>query len=110
MSGSDLFTGTLSLLVLRAVSHGPLHGYAIGQRLRSSSDVLDIEEGVLYPALHRLRRQGYLSDEWGRTDSGRRAKFYELTKAGRAQLSSETRRWNEFSDAVGGFLEAEAQP
>lgn len=111
MSGSDLFTGTLSLLILRAVSREPLHGYAIGQRLRaSSSGVLDVEEGVLYPALHRLRRQGLLTASWRRTDTGRRAKFYTLTDEGQTQLEAETRRWNRFADAVGGFLEAEAQP
>lgn len=105
MSGSDLFTGTLALLILRTVSAEPLHGYAIGKKLRSSSsDVLDVEEGVLYPALHRLRRQGLVTSSWGKTDTGRRAKFYSITKEGREHLEDEARRWNAYAEAVGNVL------
>lgn len=105
MSGSDLFTGTLELLVLRTLAGGPLHGYAIGKEIREGSHgVLDVEEGALYPALHRLDRRGLLSSEWGRTDTGRRAKFYSLTPAGMDHLETEARRWNEYSDAVHAVL------
>jgi PadR family transcriptional regulator PadR len=84
MGGSDLFTGTLDILVLRAVALGPLHGYAIGQWIRRQSDqVLAVEEGALYPALHRLERRGLVASVWGRTETGRRARFYGLTAAGR---------------------------
>ncbi|HEX9887393.1 MAG TPA: PadR family transcriptional regulator [Longimicrobiales bacterium] len=105
MSGSDLFTGTLELLVLRTLTGGPLHGYAIGKQIREGSEgVLDVEEGALYPALHRLDRKGLLRSAWGRTDTGRRAKFYRLTEAGAGQLDAEARRWTEYSDAVRSVL------
>ena len=105
MSGSDLFRGTLDILILRMLQAGPAHGYAIGRSIRGDSDgVLSVEEGALYPALHRLRKRGYLVDTWGRTDTGRRAKFYDLTEEGRDFLVSETRRWKEFSGAVSGIL------
>lgn len=107
MSGSNLFTGTLDLLVLRTVSPGPLHGYAIGKHLReTSSGVLDVEEGALYPALHRLEKRGLLRSEWGRTDTGRRAKFYALTDDGRAHLEDEVERWRAHADAVRTVLGA----
>lgn len=105
MSGSDLFTGTLDILVLRTVQHGPLHGYAIGKAIREGSEgVLAVEEGALYPALHRLERRGLLESKWGRTDSGRRAKFYRVTSEGSGHLSAEAARWAEFSDAVTSIL------
>jgi len=105
MSGSDLFTGTLDLLILRTVLGDPLHGYAIGKALREGSDgILSVEEGALYPALHRLERRGQLESAWGRTDTGRRAKFYRVTEAGRAHLTAESRRWEEFSGAVATIL------
>ena len=105
MSGSDLFTGTLDLLVLRAVEPSPLHGYAIGRWIRErSSGVLDVEEGALYPALHRLERKGLLEGSWGRTETGRRAKFYRLTAEGARQLGDESRRWSAFSSAVEAVL------
>jgi transcriptional regulator len=107
MSGSDLFTGTLDILILKAVAAGPLHGYAIGRWLRmQSDDVLRIEEGALYPALHRLGRRGLLSAKWGQTDTGRRARFYALTPAGRDQLQSEKARWAEYSKAVHSVLQS----
>lgn len=105
MSGSDLFTGTLDLLILRTVEEGPLHGYAIGRSIRETSEgVLDVEEGALYPALHRLERRGWLEAQWGRTETNRRAKFYELTREGRTSLAAETARWATFSEAVGAVL------
>ncbi len=108
MSGSDLFTGTLSLLILRAVWCEPVHGYAIGQHLRaSSSGVLDVEEGVLYPALHRLERQGLLSASWGRSDTGRNAKFYAITDEGKKHLETETERWSSYVEAVARLLEVD---
>lgn len=105
MSGSDLFTGTLDILVLRTLQHGPLHGYAIGRAIREGSEgVLTVEEGALYPALHRLEGRGLLEAEWGKTDTGRRAKFYQPTPEGRAHLAREAERWAEFSGAVTAIL------
>lgn len=105
MSGSDLFTGTLDLLILRTLARGPLHGYGIGRSIRdTSSGVLDVEEGALYPALHRLEEKAWLEAEWGKTDTGRRAKFYRLTAEGREHLEAEEKRWTEFTDAVGAVL------
>lgn len=101
MSGSDLFTGTLDLLILRTLRAEPLHGYGIGKALREQSGgVLAIEEGALYPALHRLERKGLLEAAWGKTDTGRRAKFYRPTDEGVAHLETESDRWAEFSGAV----------
>ena len=105
MSGSDLFTGTLNILILRTVREEPLHGYAIGKRIRDTSrGVLDVEEGALYPALHRMERRGMLTSEWGRTETNRRAKFYRITPAGLEHLESEAARWNDFSEAVHAVL------
>lgn len=105
MAGSDLFTGTLDLLVLKAVSGGPRHGYAIGRWIRDTTaqDVI-VQEGALYPALHRLERRGWLAEEWGVTDTGREAKYYSLTTAGRAHLRAEAKRWTRFSSAVSRAL------
>lgn len=106
MSGSDLFTGTLDLLILRTLSAGPLHGYGIGKVIRTGSEgVLDVDEGALYPALHRLRRRGLLSADWGTTDTGRRAKFYRLTDDGTETLAEQSRRWEAYSGAVAAILE-----
>lgn len=105
MSGSDLFTGTLDILILRTLQVAPLHGYAIGRAIREGSEgVLSVEEGALYPALHRLEGKGLLEAEWGRTDTGRRAKFYRLTVEGERHLRAETERWAEFSVAVSSIL------
>ena len=107
MAGSDLFTGTLDVLILKAVSWGPRHGYAIGRWIReTTADVLSIQEGALYPALHRLERKGLLTEEWGLTDTGRQAKYYHLTPAGRAQLRAELVRWQRFQHAVSTALGA----
>jgi len=105
MGGSDLFTGTLDIVILRTLSAGPLHGYAIGRAIRETTDgVLSVEEGVLYPALHRLKRSGLLDADWGRTDTGRRAKFYRVTAAGAEHLAARSARWTEFSGAVHAVL------
>ncbi len=107
MSGSNLFTGTLDILILRAVQVGPLHGYAIGQWIkRQSRDELQIEEGVLYPALHRLARRGLLAAKWGRTDTGRRARFYALTPTGKEILAQERARWTRHVEAVNAALDS----
>jgi len=105
MAGSNLYTGTLDLLVLKAVSWGPRHGYAIGRWIRETTDdVLVVQEGVLYPALHRLERRGLLKEEWRRSETGRDAKYYTLTTAGRRALRAETSRWIEHTRAVNRAL------
>jgi PadR family transcriptional regulator PadR len=102
---SDLLQGTLDLLILQVVSLGPLHGYAIAQRLQQiSQDVLQVQQGSLYPALHRLEARGWLKASWSATDTGREAKFYELTRAGRRQLESERANWERLSAAIGLVL------
>jgi transcriptional regulator len=107
MGGSDLYTGTLDVLILKAVSGGPLHGYAIGLWLRRTSrDVFQVNEGVLYPALHRLQRNGWLAAKWGKTETKRRAKFYRLTTAGQEHLEEEMQRLAEHSQAVLKVLKA----
>lgn len=101
----DQFRGTLDMLVLKALDAAPLHGYAIAVKLeRLSGDVLSPEEGSLYPALYRMERRGWLTSEWALTDTGRRARFYKLTKAGRTQLAAETKNWARLSLAVRGVM------
>lgn len=108
MAGSDVFTGTLDLLVLRALRHGAQHGYAIGRWLReTSADVLSIQEGALYPALHRLEKRGWISAEWGETELRRRARFYRLTTKGGKALAVEQARWRAHVDAVESVLAAD---
>lgn len=107
MAGSDLFTGTLDTLVLKAVSWGPMHGYAIGRWIRQNTDgTLDVNEGALYPALHRMQKKGWLSEEWGVTETNREAKFYTLTPAGRRHLQAEIVRWTNYARAVTAALNA----
>jgi len=107
MAGSNLYTGTLDLLVLKALEWGPLHGYAIGRWIRETAgNTLQVEEGALYPALHRLHRAGMLVADWGQTETGRQAKFYELTSEGKNQLGAETARWSEHVQAVEAVLHA----
>jgi transcriptional regulator len=102
---SDLPQGTLDLLILKVVAIGPIHGYAIAQRLQQvSRDVLQVPQGSLYPALHRLENRGLLAADWKQTASGREAKFYRLTKKGRAQLDAETASWERLAEAVGLIL------
>lgn len=101
MAGSDLYTGTLDVLILKSLEGGPRHGYAIGVWLRrTSGEVFQVQEGVLYPALHRLRRNGWVTAKWGNTETNRRAKFYRLTAAGRKQLAAEEAALTEHSEAV----------
>ena len=102
---SDLPQGTLDLLILRIVSLGANHGYAIGQRIQQiSRDVLQVQQGSLYPALHRLESRGFLAAEWKDTETGREAKFYRLTAQGRKQLKDETASWTRLTGAVGLIL------
>jgi len=100
-TNSDQLHGTLDMLVLKTLDDGPLHGYAIAVRLeRLSNDVLSVEEGSLYPALYRMEARGWLSSEWSVNDTGRRARFYKLTRTGRAQLAAESKSWDRLSLAV----------
>ncbi len=102
---SDLLQGTLDLLILQVAALGPVHGYAVAQRLQQiSKDVLQVQQGTLYPALHRLEERGWLKAEWRATDTGRDAKFYALTKAGRARLEQERSDWERMSRAIGLVL------
>jgi PadR family transcriptional regulator PadR len=107
MPGSDLYTGSLDLLILKALSWGPLHGYAIGRWIRQSTrDIIAIQEGALYPALHRLERKGFLEEEWGLTDTNREAKFYSLSRAGRDHLKREIVRWHAHTSVMNAALAA----
>jgi PadR family transcriptional regulator PadR len=102
---SDLPQGTLDLLILKVVALGPLHGYAIAQRLQQiSRDVVQVQQGSLYPALHRLENRGLLAADWKLSDTGRAAKFYRLTRKGRAQLEAETASWQRLTEAIGLIL------
>jgi PadR family transcriptional regulator PadR len=106
MARIDLPQGTLDLLILKVVALEPQHGWAITERIhRISNDVLTVQQGSLYPALHRLERKGWLKAEWGRSDNNRRAKYYTLTRAGRWQLAAETEAWRALSAAVGLLLD-----
>jgi transcriptional regulator len=102
---SDLLQGTLDLLILRTLVSAPMHGWGISQRLQQvSQDVLQVNQGSLYPALYRLEQQGWLESSWGDSDNNRRAKFYNLTKAGLKQLAEETASWERISTAVARVL------
>ena len=102
----DLPQGTLDLLILRTLSLEPLHGWAVSERIQQiSSDVLRVQQGSLYPALHRLERRGWIKARWGTSDNNRRAKFYELTRTGRKQLEVETESWQKLTAAVAQILE-----
>lgn len=104
---SDLLQGTLDMLILKAVSMRPMHGYAISQRIQQiSKDVLQIQQGSLYPALHKLESKGWLKAEWGDSETGRAAKFYSLTRKGRQQLQAEWANWNRLSGAVSAIMRA----
>jgi transcriptional regulator len=103
----DLPQGTVDLLLLRTLSSGPQHGWAISERVQQvSSDVLQIQQGSLYPALHRLERRGWIKARWGASDNNRRAKYYELTRSGRKQLEVEEDAWRKLTAAVAQVLEA----
>ena len=101
----DLLQGTLDLLILKAVSLGPLHGYGVLLRIQQiSGQQLEIQQGSLYPALYRVEHQGWISSEWGESDNNRKAKFYKLTAAGRRQLRSETEKWDRMATLIGSIL------
>jgi transcriptional regulator len=103
---TDLLQGTLAMLVLKTLGRGPLHGYGITLHIqRVSSDVLRVEEGSLYPALHRMEQDGWFSAEWGTSENNRRARYYRLTAAGRKQLADEEKNWARLTQAVASVLE-----
>lgn len=102
----DLPQGTLDLLILKTLALGPQHGWAVSERIQQiSRDVLSIQQGSLYPALHRLERRGWIKAQWGVSENNRRAKYYELTKSGRRQLEAEENAWRKLTTAVGQVLE-----
>lgn len=104
---AEVLKGTLDMLILRVVAFGPIHGYAISQRIQQiSRDFFQVPEGSLYPALHRLEDRGWLQAKWEETDSGRDAKFYTLTRAGRKRLGAEMVNWERLSEAVALILRA----
>jgi transcriptional regulator len=110
----ELLQGTLDMLILQTLQWGPQHGYRISQSIAGrSSDVLQVETGSLYPALHRLEKQGWVTSQWKQTESNQRAKFYRLTPAGKRQLLSEQARWTQIVNAIAGIMNAaseEGQP
>ena len=104
---SDLVQGTLDLLILKTLSLGPMHGWAIALRIQqTSNDVLQVQQGSLYPALHRLEQQGWITAEWGASENNRRARFYSLTRAGRKRFAEELQQWDRLSSAIGLVLKA----
>lgn len=104
---SDLPQGTLDMLILQTAALGPIHGYGIAQRIRQiSREVLQVQQGSLYPALHRLEDRGLLAAEWKESETGREAKFYRLTAKGRGQLKAETANWTRLAEAIGLILRA----
>ncbi len=107
----ELLRGTLDLLILRTLSWAPMHGLAVLRWIESATrERLQIEEGALYPALHRMEQKGWLGAEWGYTDQGRQAKFYRLTAAGKRQLAAEVSKWTRYTETVGFLLAAEPAP
>ena len=102
---SDLLQGTLDLLILKVIALGPIHGYGISQRIRQiSKDVLQVQQGSLYPALHRLEQRGWLNASWSESEAGRPAKFYTLSAKGRGQLAKEEQSWQRLTDAITRIL------
>ncbi len=102
---AEFLKGTLDMLILKVVALGPIHGYAISQRIQMiTKDFFQVQQGSLYPALHRLEDRGWLQAEWKATETGREAKFYTLTRKGRRQLEAEVRNWQQISDAVALIL------
>lgn len=102
---TDLVQGTLDLLILKTMAADPMHGWAIAQRIRQvSKNVLQVNQGALYPALHRLEQQGWITAEWGESDNNRRAKYYSLTKDGKKYLQREEKNWDRLSKAIGVVL------
>jgi len=103
---SDLLQGTLDMLILKIVALGPVHGYAISQRIKQiSKEVLIVQQGSLYPALHRLEQRGWLDAEWGESENNRQAKFYKLSAKGRKQLAAEETNWRRLAQAVGLIMD-----
>ncbi|MGH9614720.1 MAG: PadR family transcriptional regulator [Bryobacteraceae bacterium] len=103
---SDLLQGTLDMLILKIVALGPVHGYGISRRIRQiSKEVLQVQQGSLYPALHRLEKRGWLEADWGESENGRQAKFYRLSAKGRKQLQAEQSNWDRLSEAVTLIME-----
>jgi PadR family transcriptional regulator, regulatory protein PadR len=103
---TDLLQGTLDMLVLKIVALGPIHGYGISQRIQQiSKDVLHVQQGSLYPALHRLEKRGWLEADWGESENGRQAKFYKLSSIGRRQFAAEEASWKRLSEAVALILQ-----
>ncbi len=101
MKPTDLVQGTLDLLIMRMIAHEPMHGWAIAQRIQLvSKEVLQVQQGSLYPALHRLEHQGWIRAEWGESDNKRRAKYYSLTAAGKKKLGREIEQWDRLSAAI----------
>jgi transcriptional regulator len=106
----DLLQGTLDMLVLKAVSLGPLHGYGVLLRIQQiSQDRLEVQQGSLYPALYRLEHEGWIAGEWGQSENKRRARYYRLTAAGRRRLEVETKKWNQFAEVIGVILNTAAE-
>ena len=103
----DLLQGTLDMLILKAVSLGPLHGYGVLLRIQQiSGEQLEIQQGSLYPALYRLEHQGWIESEWGESENKRKAKYYRLTSVGKRRLQTEAERWNQMADVIAGILRA----
>jgi PadR family transcriptional regulator PadR len=106
----DLLQGTLDMLILKAVSLGPLHGYGVLLRIQQiSKDRLEIQQGSLYPALYRLEYQGWITSEWGESENKRKAKYYRLTAAGKRRLQTEADKWNRMTDVIAGILGAKPE-
>lgn len=103
----ELLQGTLDMLILKAVSLGPLHGYGVLLRIQQiSKDRLEIQQGSLYPALYRLEHQGWITSEWGESENKRKAKYYRLTAAGKRKLQTEAEKWNRMADVIAGILQS----
>ncbi len=108
---ADILKGTLDLIILRVLTSGPLHGFGITRRIRDTTDsVLDVDDGALYPALHRLEDRGWIAARWGRSEKNRRAKYYRLTAKGRRQLKRELSAWSRFSEAMEKMIRGDKQP
>jgi PadR family transcriptional regulator, regulatory protein PadR len=106
----DLLQGTLDMLILKAVSLGPLHGYGVLLRIEQiSNQRLEIQQGSLYPALYRLEHQGWISSEWGESENKRKAKYYSLTSAGKRRLQAESEKWNLMAEVIAGILGAKSE-
>jgi PadR family transcriptional regulator PadR len=104
---TDLLQGTLDMLILKALSLGPMHGYGVGQRImQMAEDMLSVEEGSLYPALYRLEERGWIESEWGTSENNRRARFYKLTRGGRKQLQVEEANWQRFVMVIGKVMQS----